>query len=237
MPLGRWLGWLAALCALATTGCAQLTGHAATADAYRAECHQEVKVLVAHPTAANLATAAWLAAGELDAAQSFDLIERAEALAPQRPELVWIHLALCARRPCDTRAQLESRLQALDPNNGFAWIVDLPAAQAAGPDALTAAISRIGISARMTIYWNQLLVMMVDAMAVASPSENLDTRAVDAIGILAALPIPPLLPLSKACRSDLDLPGRRAACEAMVAREQSSSTVLTQMLALAIEER
>src|SRR6185437_7802861 len=80
--------------------------------------------------------------------------------------------------------------------------------------------------------------MIVDALAVAEPSQNLAIRGVSAIGTLAAVAIPPLQPLSKACKDEqLDLPGRRAACQAMVARMEQSSTMLTQSLALSLEER
>jgi len=61
---------------------------------------------------------------------------------------------------------------------------------------------------------------------------------VTAIGVLAAQAIPPMQPISKACRLDqLDLPDRRAACEAMVARMEQSDTVIAQGLALSMQER
>ena len=79
---------------------------------------------------------------------------------------------------------------------------------------------------------------MVDALAVANPSQRLATRGTVAIGTLAGQIIPPLQPISKACRLEqLDLPGRRAACEALVARKEQSSTVLTQSLAISMQER
>jgi hypothetical protein len=180
-----------------------------------------------------------VAPGDLNTQQPLDLIERAEALAPQRPELVWLHLAICERLKCDAKAQIATHLQALDPGNGFAWASDLERAQSSGSDAaVTAAIVRIGAGPRMTMYWNQLEIMMVDALAVANPSQNLATRGMVAIGMLAAQVIPPLQPMAEACRIEqLDLPGRRAACEAMVARMERSSTVLTQNLALSLQER
>jgi hypothetical protein len=61
---------------------------------------------------------------------------------------------------------------------------------------------------------------------------------VNAIGLLSAMAIPPLQPMSKACvREQLELPGRRAACESMFKRMEQSSTVLTQSLALSVQER
>ncbi|HEV2271026.1 MAG TPA: hypothetical protein VGR92_16355 [Steroidobacteraceae bacterium] len=131
-----------------------------------------------------------------------------------------------------------AQLQALDPDNGFAWAPDLERLPPSGSDAVTAVIARIGAARRMTIYWNQLEVMMVDALAVASPSQDPATRDIDAIGMLSGEIIPPLQAISRACRfEELELPGRRAACEAMVARMEQSDTVLTQGLALSLQER
>jgi hypothetical protein len=206
---------------------------------FRNEQSREVAVLTAYATATNLATAAVLVQpNDPTSRQALDLIERAETLAPRRPELVWLHLAICERLKCNAGAQIAARLQALDPNNGFAWALDLDRAQSSGADAVTGVIARIGAARRMTVYWNQLEVMMVDALAVANPSQNLATRYIGAVGVLAAQPVPTLLPMSKACRlAQLDLRGRRAACEAMVARMERSSTVLAQSLALGLQER
>jgi hypothetical protein len=240
MHLEKSSSSIALLCALALTGCAHARGDGTDAEALRAERSREVTVLVAQGTPTHLAAAALLeVAGGLNTPQPLDLIERAEALAPQRPELVWLHLAICERLQCEARAQIEARLQALDPDNAFVWVPNLKFAQASGSDAaVTAAIVRIGIGPRMTFYWNQLEVMMVDALAVANPSQGLATRSTVAIGLLASQAIPPLQPMSKACRVEqLDLPGRRAACEVMVARMEQSSQVITQSAALSLQER
>lgn len=227
-------------CALALAGCAHVASNRTDADAFQAERAQEVEVLVTQPTPANLATAALLAfPGDLTSRQPLELIARAEALAPQRAELVWAHLAICERLKCEVKDQIEAHLQAIDPDNGFVWAADLEQAQSSGSeDAITAAIARIGAGPRMTFYWNQLEIMLVDALATANPSQSLATRGTVAIGVLAAETIPPLQPMSKACRLEqLNLPGRRAACDALVARMEQSSTVLTQALAIDLEER
>jgi hypothetical protein len=230
---------MALLCALVLAGCAHTGSGDADTQSYRAERNREAAVLAARPTSNNLAVAALLSeVDERDPRRSLDLIERAEALAPRSPELLWLHFSLCARLNCDAKAQIAARLQTVDPDNGFAWLPDLAQAQSSGPEATTALIARIGGSRKMTFYWNQLEVMIVDALAVAEPSQNLAIRGVSANGTLAAVAIPPLQPLSKACKDEqLDLPGRRAACQAMVARMEQSSTMLTQSLALSLEER
>jgi hypothetical protein len=179
-----------------------------------------------------------LAPDDSDSRQPLDLIERAQTLAPERPELVWVHLAICERLKCEARDQIAAHLQSLDPDNGFAWALDLERLPPSDSNAVTAVIARMGASPKMTIYWNQLEVMMVDALTVASPSQDLATRGIYAIGVLAGESIPPLQPIVIACGAEqLDLPGRRAACEAMVAHMEHSDTMLTQSLALTMQER
>ena len=228
------------LCVLALAGCAHAKEDGTDAHAVLAERTREVEVLVAHPAPATLATAALLAwPGDLSGQRPLELIARAAALAPRRAELVWVQLQICERLGCEAREQIEAHLQELDPDNGLVWIADLEHAQSSGSEvAITAAVARIGAAPRMTFYLNQLEVMMVDALAMASPSQSLATRGSVAIGTLVAQVIPPLQPMAKACRPEqLDLPGRRAACKALAVRMEQSSTVLTQSLAISMQER
>jgi hypothetical protein len=225
---------------LALCGCAHTMGSKADVQAYQAKRDREVKLLVAQPTPDNLATAAVLTfPGDPNKSQSAEFIERAVSSAPQRAELVWLQLQICRRSKCDTAIQIDSRLQALDPDNGFAWMTDLERAQTSGSDAaVTAAIVRMGAGSKMTVYSNRLEVMTVDGMAVSDPSRSLAMRGLDAIGLVSTLAIPPLRPISKACQAEqLELPGRRAACEALMMRLEHSDTVLTQSLALSVQER
>ena len=225
MQLGKLPSSISVLCVLALAGCAHAKGDGTDAAVLRAERTRQVEVLVAHPTPTNLAAAAFLAeSGDLIGRRPLELIAQAEALAPQRAELAWVHLAICERLKCGAKEQIEVHLQEIDADNGLVWAADLEDAQSSGSAvAVTAAIARIGASPRMTLYWNQLEVMMVDALVVASPSQTLATRGTEAIGVLAAQAIPPLQPMSKACRLEqLSLPGRRAACEALVARMEQS---------------
>jgi hypothetical protein len=240
MQLRKLSSFISLICILALPGCAHARGDGTDAEAFRAERIREVEVLVAHSTPSNLTAAALLAApGDLIARQPLELITQAEALAPQRPELAWVQLAICKRLKCEAKEQIVAHLQEIDPDNGFVWAPDLEHAQSSGSTvAVTAAIVRIGAGPRMTFYWNQLEVMMVDALAVANPSQSLATRGTVAIGVLAGQVIPALQPIAKACRLEqLNLPGRRAACEALVAHMKQSSTLLTQGLAISMQER
>ncbi len=240
MQLSRLPSSISLLCALALAGCAHSGAHGTDADAYQTERTREVDVLLAQPTPSNLATAALLAVpGDLTNRHPLELIAQAEALAPERAELAWAHLSICRRLKCEDKEQIEAHLQAIDPDNGFVWAAALEHAQSSGSeDAITAAIARIGASPRMTVYWNQLEVMMVDALATANPSQSLGARGIVAFGLLAAQAIPPLQPMSKPCRPEqFNLPGRRAACEALVARMEQPRTALTQGLAISMQER
>jgi hypothetical protein len=79
---------------------------------------------------------------------------------------------------------------------------------------------------------------MVDALAVAEPSRSLYRRGVSASGLLAAIAIPPFQPLAQACgREQLEIPGRRAPCETMVARMEQSGTLISEMFALDLQKR
>jgi hypothetical protein len=242
MRLRKFSVSFALLCALTLIACAHTRGNETDLAALRGRNDRDVKALVAAGTPGTLATAAWLSQrmpGDSHSGQTFQLIERAEELAPDRPEIVWLHLAICESSKCDAEARIETRLRMLDPGNGFGWLPDARRAQASGANAaLTAAIIHIGAAPRVSVYWNQLVVMMTDSLAIAEPSRSLSERAIEAMGMAAATPIPPLQSLSKACQPDqLNAPGRRSACEALVTRLEESSAVVTQMTAFDIEAR
>lgn len=231
---------IALLCILTFAACADAPRRGADAQSIRAERNREAAVLIARATPSDLAAAALLLTpDDQNARQPLDLIDRAEALAPQRPELVWVHLAICERLKCGARAQIVAHLQALDPDNGFVWSLDLGRLPSSSDShAVTAAIARMGAAPRMTLYWNQLDVMLVDALAVASPSQDLVARGVYALGLLATDPTAPLQAIYRACGPEqLDLRDRRAACTALAARMEESDTMLTQSVALRMQER
>jgi hypothetical protein len=207
-----------------------------------AEDARIVSALLAHPTAKHLATAALFArlpSKDASPDSPLELIRRATLLAPKSPEFAWLELSICRRVACDATNQIERRTQVLDPDNGFLWVADLDRSIAAGSEpAVTELVNRIGASSKITFYWNPLMVMTVDALAVGDPKLSVSERGVTAAGMLAATIIPPLQPLSKACRVEqLPKQGRRAACETLLSRLEQSSSIIGQMLALSIQER
>jgi hypothetical protein len=202
MSLGQWCVTSVLLCALPFAGCA----HRPPDVAIEAKNDAEIQSLLSVPTPDHLAAASVLVLlfeRQRKTDLSMELIERAEALAPLRPELVWMQLGHCRRLQCDAKSRIEEHLKELDPGNGFVWIPDLERAEASGSQAS---------GSRMTIYSNELEVMLADGLAVADPSQSLVSRGEEAIGLVAAMAMPPLQPMSKACQAQqFDVPGRRAA--------------------------
>jgi hypothetical protein len=238
MPCRRGGVIFALLCDLALAGCA----HTPPDASFSVRNERDIQSLLALPTSDHLAAASILEVPherKADTDASLKLIEQAEALAPLRPDLVWLQLGHCRRLQCDAKMQIEDHLKMLDPGNGFVWMADVERAQASGSEvAVTGAIVRIGSSSRMTFYSNELEVMLVDALAAAEPSESLMNRGLEAHGFVPAIVIPPLLPLGKACQLDqFDVPGRRAACESMFRQMEQSSSGLMQSLALSVQAR
>jgi hypothetical protein len=102
---------------------------------------------------------------------------------------------------CDMQPQIESKIRALDPGNGFVWAWELQRGRESfSAPMVTEALVRMGESSKMTDYMNQLEVMTVGAMGIARPSMNLTSRVVYDLGMIAAMPMPALSQISKACR-------------------------------------
>jgi len=140
---------------LTLAGCAHAKEDGTDADVFRAERTRQVEVpRCTSNSDPTLAAAAFLAeSGDLIGRRPLELIAQAEALAPQRAELAWVHLAICERLKCAAKEQIEVHLQEIDADNGLVWAADLEDAQSSGSAvAVTAAIARIGASPRMTLY-------------------------------------------------------------------------------------
>jgi hypothetical protein len=234
-------GWV--LCIMGLAACADQSGRFPDLDS---QTDADVAALAAKASAGSLATASLLTRRDAPALRSTDLIARSLVLAPDRPELIWIQWRECADRHCVDEAEIRTRLKTADPGNGLAWLQDLQDAWARqSQPEVTAVLVRMGTAPHMRIYWNPLTVMMVDALAAergASPHSgvgaDLSTRMIYSIGVLAALSIPPLQPLGKACRADqFEQPGRRDACAAMAARLQGADTALIQSFGLSIQQK
>jgi hypothetical protein len=215
----------------------------------------EIAYLIRRGTADSLATAALLAhltqvsdderaPGAPAPPDPSQLIERAVSLAPNRPELVWLQLRDCESRRCADEARIAARLKEIDADNGLAWLGDLNAAQGKSPQDVTRAIGQMGGALAPRVYWNRLAAMMFDALThhdrtqpPTAITQHADDRLMHVTGVLAAVDVPAFRPLAYACRPDeFAAVGRRAACEAAMARLEASDAVVTHLVRLSVLE-
>jgi hypothetical protein len=159
-------------------------------------------------------------------ATPMELAARASAVAPQRADLVFLALQLCAGTAgCDTAA-LEVRLSQLDPENGMPWLYQLVRADHDNLNApWRAARQALAQSQRITMYWNTLVSHLTGA---AAGRQGFDTVAamVEVIGVEAAM-MSPLQPVSRACsEQDVEEAEVLAQCRRIAASFMKADTVL-----------
>jgi hypothetical protein len=233
--------------ALATT--APAVKPASPADKYQAWHNEAVRVLAARTDANSVATAAALSftnsyAAPAAAPTALQLIARASELAPQNAAIGWLHLQLCAATPlCDSRDPAFV-LRWVDPDNAAAWLAQLSTAH---KDKDTVEVERVlGDMARATrfdLYYNQIMVMMFDALngvrrelpggVVASDTAKLTALA----GVANAEIIPAFSPLIDACREAAAGSESREDCRKLSKVMQRGDTVIVQMVGFGIERR
>jgi hypothetical protein len=219
------------------------------AEKFQAWRNEAVRALAARADANSLATAAALSftnnygapAGTPTALQ---LIARASDLAPQSAAIGWLHLQLCAAAPgCDSR-EVAIVLRWVDPDNGAAWLSQLSTAHK-DKDAIEVdrLLGDMAHGTRFDLYYNQLVVLMFDALnrvrrelpggAYASDSAKLAALA----GVANAEIIPPFSPLIDSCRESATAIERREDCLKLAKNMQRGDTVIVQMVGFGIEKR
>jgi hypothetical protein len=211
--------------------------------------NEAVRLLAARSDANSVATAAALkfTGGPQAAAPdptALQLIARAGDLAPQSAAIGWLHLQLCAGTPaCDSR-DAATVLRWVDPDNSAAWLAPLATAQKdrdfVEVDRLLADMAR---GTRFDLYYNQLMVLMFDALravrrelpgsVVASDTARLAALA----GIANAEIIPLFSPLIDSCRLAAARGERREDCLKLAKIMQRGDTVIVQMVGFGIEKR
>jgi hypothetical protein len=241
------LGFAAANFAAATTP----SGTNPKSEAYKFQVwrNEAVRVLSARPDANSLATAAALGftnsyALPSAAPAALQLIARASELAPYSGAVGWLHLQLCAATAgCDSR-DAATVLRWVDPDNGAAWLSQLSTAHR---DQDTVEIDRVladmARGTRFDLYYNQLTVLMFDALSavrrelpgglVASDKAKLTALA----GIANGEVIPAFSPLIDSCRESTPLSERRADCLKLAKIMQRGDTVVVQLVGFSIEKR
>ena len=106
------VGAIELFCVLAIGGCSHVASNVVDEASYKANRRTELEALVAQPSPSTLATAALLSYPlEDDAAQPLQFIQRAETMAPERPELVWVQRSICQRLKCGAAQSIENHLR------------------------------------------------------------------------------------------------------------------------------
>jgi len=233
--------------ALATT--APGAKSASPADKFQVWRSEAVRALIARGDANSVATAAALSftssfASPAAASTALPLIARASDLAPESAPIGWLHLQLCATAPaCDSR-DAATVLRWVDADNAAAWLAELSTAQ---KDKDTVEVERVladmARGTRFDLYYNQIMVMMFDALTgvrhqlpggvVASDTARLTALA----GVANAEIIPAFSSLIDACREAAPRSERREDCVKLAKIMQRGDTVIVQMVGFGIERR
>jgi hypothetical protein len=173
-----------------------------------------------------------------------DLISRAADLAPQNAAIAWLHLQLCAATPtCDSR-DAGVVLRWVDPDNAAAWMTQLASAHkdkdAIEIDRVLADMAR---GTRFDLYYNQIMVMMFDAVSDAHRELPGGVAATDLAklntltAVASAEVTPSFAPLIEACREAAPATERREDCLRVAKIMQRGDTVIVQMVGFGIERR
>jgi hypothetical protein len=165
-------------------------------------------------------------------------------MAPENAAIGWLHLQLCATAPaCDSR-DAATVLRWVDADNAAAWLAELSTAQ---KDKDTVEVERVladmARGTRFDLYYNQIMVMMFDALSgvrhqlpggvVASDTARLTALA----GVANAEIIPAFSSLIDACREATPRSERREDCVKLAKIMQRGDTVIVQMVGFGIERR
>jgi hypothetical protein len=173
---------------------------------------------------------------------------RASELAPDRPELAWLHARACMEvRGCEPEP-IEAKLRKLDADNGVVWLGPLARAQARrdnrAEDQILDAMSR---ATRFDLYWTSLVWRLSAARAAGAPqpAEGVPPRGAPLTAALdstteslSRLAIPAFKPLSASCSQQRVQDAATAArCEKISRAMQRSDTTLVEGLGLGIAQR
>jgi hypothetical protein len=174
---------------------------------------------------------------------ALELADRASELAPQDASIGWLHLQLCSGTPtCDIR-DVATILRWVDADNGAAWLQTLASAQkdrdSMEVDRILADMAR---AARFDLYWNRIVVLMVDALEAARDqlpgafAGSDSARLTTVNGIASSEIIPPFAALVEACRDSTAAAERRELCMKLSKTMQRGDTIVAQMVGFSIEK-
>ncbi len=183
----------------------------------------------------SLQAAALLGVVADDPAQRLQLIQRAAAAAPARPDIAWWHLQLCSRvESCDPQP-IAAHLRALDPGNGAAWSAALErSGKLKDAAALHAALEAISNAERFGVYWNQTIARVANAVI---RTRGMEPKGAFIEAVAAAnSQLTPYQQIAEYCQGRLLL-DKLATCRRLSAVLRRGDTYLSEIIGLAVAER
>lgn len=196
---------------------------------------------------AATALALWGTDATTYGSQALAQIQQATKAAPERPDLLWLHLRLCVETPGCEPQSIENRLRKLDASNGAVWLGPLARAQQRGDTRAEEQILEVMTQAeKFDVYWTTLVARLTPplsatpvATAVAQPIPTPLTNAMNStVSWLSSLATPAFAAVSTACdEQHIRDPGTRVRCEQISQALQKSDTTLAEGIGLGIAQR
>jgi hypothetical protein len=245
-----WAGVAVRIGTLVRTGAVVIL--AAAAQAAHADLASErladIDRLIAKGTANSLATAALLKQfGAESDSGAYDLISRAVQLAPDRRDLAWLAVRLCASSSDCNDAVPEKHLHDIDPTNGVGFIGPLVRAQRKNDIAgIDAALTALGKSDKFYVYFDPLIAATTPELVVARHPGGIpftkkeDARAtMDMAGTIAASVLPPTQSFSYSCKGLAleQVAGRLNLCRRATKVMTHADTFLVEGLGLSYQQQ
>jgi len=203
--------------------------------------------LIAKGTPNSLAAAAALQQfGAESDSGAYRVVARAVQLAPDRRDLAWLAVRLCASsNDCDDTAP-EKHLHEVDPTNGIGSTGALTRAQRKNDlTGIDAALTAIANSERFYVYFDPLVAATATELAAvrqqgAAPSSKETARAtMEMMGVIAASVLPPTQSFTYSCKGLAlqQVPGRLDLCRQAAKGFTRADTFLVEGLGLSLQQQ
>jgi hypothetical protein len=162
---------------------------------------------------------------------------RAAAYAPERGDLAWLRLRICASTPTCDPLPAELALRNVDPGNSAAWLGALERANKIHDEpGIDAALAEMAKGDRFDIYVNPIISHLATAFANAKVKPL--AEALDFLGDTSFMVIPPFRPIGDSCRGEaLARNERLQACRALSASLSRGDSIITRSFATVMTQR